>query len=122
MKKVSVKNLSLLGLILTAASAVTAAVVPDKADGKRLNNGTLRAFSATNAGVDQDAAAAVISCLALSGAASCTVTVQSNTTTGFFANESRLLDGGFYYQTIGNTSQTGGPANGNQSSVLQIIS
>lgn len=36
MKKLSVKKLSLLGLVLVAASAVTAAVLPSKSDDNRI--------------------------------------------------------------------------------------
>lgn len=119
MKKVSVKNLSLLGLVLMAASAVTAAVVPDKSDSKRVNNGTLRNFSATDAGADRDAVQNILSCIAIASGISCTATA-SNTTTGAFQDQSRLLVGEFYYQTLGNTSDTA-LVTGEQNSVLQQI-
>ncbi|MCF6402115.1 hypothetical protein L3C95_04470 [Chitinophaga filiformis] len=117
MKKVSVKNLSLLGLVLMAASAVTAAVVPDKSNARRINNGSLRVASDTAAGADQDAPAAV-SCVAdVDTLHSCTATAGSNTTTGFFPNQSLIQVGGFNYQTVGNTSQTAAQQ-GEQESVL----
>ena len=47
MKNVSVKNWSILSLILLGASAVTAAVMPDKAN-KRFVDGTLLQNSATS--------------------------------------------------------------------------
>lgn len=118
MEKISIKNFSLLALVLMAASAVTAAIVPDKANSKRVNNGTLRAFSATAGSVDQDAPQLVVSCLALPIAVSCTAT-NSCTTTAFFTVESCcLLIEGAYHQTIGNTSQTAN-LTGDQNSVLQ---
>ncbi|SDG48939.1 hypothetical protein [Chitinophaga filiformis] len=117
MKRVSVKNLSLLGLVLMAASAVTAAVMPDKSNNKRVNNGTLRAFSNGDS-VNED----VISCVIVSGGGvnSCTVSGTATTAAGAQIDESRVQIGSLFYQTVGNTSQTGGPANGNQSSVLAV--
>lgn len=121
MKKVSVKNLSLLGLVLMAASAVTAAVVPDKSSGKRANNGTLRLFSATAAGADQDAPQAQLSCIPeIESVMSCTATA-SNTTTGAFLQSSRLQIGTLYYDTVGNTSQTNPNDGVDQNSVLEEI-
>jgi len=121
MKKVSVKNLSLLGLVLMAASAVTAAVVPDKSNGRRPNNGTLRAFSATAAGLDQDAAQAVISCIPeVETIMSCTATNVTNTTTGGVAQSASAI-GGFNFITIGNTSQTNYNDMVDDNSVLQQI-
>lgn len=120
MKEISVKNLSLLALILMVASTATAAIVPNKSNVKRANNGTLRAFSFTDAGVDQDAVQAIISCKdAGASAVSCTATV-SLTTTGFFAEDSYIFLNGLYHQTIGNTSYTAAIP-GDQNSVLVTV-
>ncbi|MCF6402116.1 hypothetical protein L3C95_04475 [Chitinophaga filiformis] len=122
MKKISVKNISLLGLVLMAASAATAAIIPDKSNARRANNGTLRGNSATAAGADQDASFLVISCInEVETVMSCTATADTNTTTGFFQNESLLQIGLFFYQTNGNTSQTGA-ITGDQNSILQVVS
>jgi hypothetical protein len=106
MKKVSVKNLSLLGIVLTAASAVTAAVIPDNSDAKRAKNGELRLYSATAQGTDRDAPEAIVSCVQVSGAVVCTASA-SNTTTGVFDEQSLIQIGSIFYQTVGNTSQNG---------------
>jgi len=110
MKKVSVKNMSLLGLVLMAASAVTAAVIPDKSDSKRTNNGTLRANTGEQAAENQPN---VISCIFITGGGVNSCTVSATITTGTGQVES-LVNG---QQTDGNTSQTAGTP-GNQSSVL----
>lgn len=51
MQKVTLRKISILGLVLMAASAVTAAMVPSKADKKAINaaNGSLTENSATHA-------------------------------------------------------------------------
>lgn len=113
MKKVSIKNLSLLSLVLMAASAVTAAVLPGKTNGKAPNNGTLRQFSATVAGADQDALQGVLSCIPEQDTVqSCTATAVTGTTT---ANTSRDANG---LQTDGNTSVTNGIAGEQTSEVI----
>jgi hypothetical protein len=91
MRKVSIKNWSLLGLVLMAASAVTAAVLPNKSDRKITNNGTLRNNSGGNG------AAGVFSCIPHDTAVSCT----ANTAT----NSAASLDGDGK-QTVNNTSRT----------------
>lgn len=50
MQKISIRKLSILGLVLMAASAVTAAVMPFKTDKKviQANNGSLTFSSALN--------------------------------------------------------------------------
>jgi len=99
--------MSLLGLVLMAASAVTAAVLPDKADGKRTNNGTLRANSNTVNGP-----AGVVSCFDDEDTVdSCTATASITTGSG---QDDSTVNG---LQTQGNTSQTAAQA-GDQNSVL----
>ncbi|MCF6402117.1 hypothetical protein L3C95_04480 [Chitinophaga filiformis] len=121
MKKISIKNTS-LGLILIAASAVIAAVVPDTLSGKRVNSETLRAFGDTSSGADQDAGQPVISCWPeVEAVMSCTATAATDTTTGFFAVKSSHPIGGFDYQTQGNTSLTAGQA-GDQKSISVLVS
>lgn len=100
MKKVSVRRLSVLGVVLMAASAVTAAILPSKADGKFVNNGTLRTGVAT----DDDSPVALKTCVtnADGGAAVCTKTAGSTaaSTDGISGGQS-TVDG---LQTINNTS------------------
>jgi len=108
MKKGFPKNSSLLGIILMVASVVAAAMVPDKSNGRRANNGTLRAFSATAFGGDQDAPQAIISCIPeIETIMSCTAATKTCTTTGGSPNSCcSEVGGGLEYQTEGNTSQT----------------
>jgi len=123
MKKIPSKHISLLSLVLMAASAAAAVAAPDKLNGKRANGGTLRAFSATAAGADQDAAQASISCIPeLETFMSCTATIATQTTTGSQFLESVIELGGHYFHTIGNTSQTN-PNDGidQNSQLLEII-
>lgn len=85
------------------ASALVAAVVPDK-ENKAPKDGTLRHFSGSNAGADQDAAQNVLTCVPDQDTAySCTATVITGTTTG---NSTSRDENGL--QTDGNTSVTGG--------------
>ena len=117
MKKISVKNLSLLGLVLMGASAVTAAVASDKSNTRRANNGTLR----INSGISADGLAAVVSCSPRSGSAfSCTATDATLTSVGT-PDESLTVINGLNYQTIGNTSQTNPNDGIDQNSVLQRV-
>lgn len=65
------------------ASAFIAAVIPANAEKRQANDGTLRVFSVTIAGTDQDAPMIVISCIFDSDTIySCSVTVVTGTTTG----------------------------------------
>lgn len=101
MKRISIKNVSFLGLILMTTSTLIAAVVPNKGSVKAPNDGTLRQFSATVAGADQDAAQGVISCIPDADTVySCTASIGTGTTT---VNTSRDENG---LQTDGNTSIT----------------
>lgn len=95
MTKVSLRKLSMLGLVLMAASAVTAAIVPSKSKAAKLenseDNGRLLNASGlgTGGGVD--------SCVFASGAPTCHVT--ADTTTG---DNSSLVG----TRTDGNTSHS----------------
>ena len=109
MKSVSIKNLSLLGVVLMAASAVTAAIMPDKTEGKRVKNGQLLGNSASVGGP-----AGVLSCKAVLNGQQCTATVGTLTTAA--AADSYTVINNHNYQTIGNTSQDG------LQSTLQFIS
>jgi hypothetical protein len=95
MTKVSLRKLSVLGLVLMAASAVTAAIVPSKAkDLKQVNsdnNGILRDASGAGTGGGVD------SCVNGDDNFDCHVT--ANTKTG---NESENL----LTRTAGNTSHS----------------
>ena len=100
MKGVSIKNLSLLGVVLMAASAVTAAVMPDKSDSKRAANGRLFVQSNDGAG----GPAGINSCSAVSsGIVNCTATAGSATTSALDPSSSEIV-GGLNRDTVGNTS------------------
>jgi len=106
MGKVSLKTMSLLGLVLMAASAVTAAVMPRNFDRKRMNNGTLRFSSFSGGG-------ALATCFDdVDTVDSCTATVGTATTLA--GQDDSTVNG---LQTQGNTSQTASQA-GDQNSVL----
>lgn len=115
MEKVIIRRFSILGLILTGASMVTAAVIPDRKSSS-LKNGTLRAQSATLFGP-----AGIVSCIPdlWDSFYTCTATVDTMTTivsrvTAF--DESIYVDDfEFMWHTINNTSQDG------RQSVLQFV-
>jgi uncharacterized protein (DUF2147 family) len=106
MKSLSLRKLSMLGLVLMAASAVTAAILPDKAPKAKVegdDNGTLR----------EDQTGSVVTCVARDGAASCNVTVGTTTTGNQGNSFTGLLNTD---QTQTNTSQSafsGHPASSN---------
>ena len=121
MEKVSLRKLSVLGLVLMAASAVTAAVAPNKADDKRVsnNNGTLRPLSNSIGGP------AVFSCIDdVDTVDSCTATATATTTAGD-ANNSAVTQGINQVQTTRNTSNTlaipDGPGGADQTSHVVIV-
>jgi hypothetical protein len=92
MKETSIRNWSILGLVLMTASTIAAAIVPGNPNGKVANNGTLRV---------SDESLLVYTCIPQSSAMSCTATLVTNTTTSSFDSfDANSL------QTIGNTSQT----------------
>lgn len=70
MQKTSFRKLSLLGLVLMGASAVTAAILP-KTDSKKAFNGIQ---------VASTGASGQISCINQSGDLNCTVTASATTT------------------------------------------
>jgi hypothetical protein len=113
MQKLSLKNMSLLGLVLMGASALTAAISPSKVQNN--NNGRLAANSATGGSIYP-------SCVTASAAFVCTKTAGSTvaTTAGDLTNSyvgALLTD-----QTVNNTSDTLAiPDNGSQdqTSVVQ---
>lgn len=116
MQKLSAKKISILGLVLMGASALTAAVVPSKEvkEDQGDDNGRLLQLSATVNGPN-----AVLSCATASSPFQCTKTVGStvNSTTGSGLTNSyvgvNLTD-----QTVGNTSDTRAVA-GDQTSDVQ---
>jgi hypothetical protein len=77
MQKVSAKKLSVLGLVLMAASALTAAIVPNSSN-KILSDGTLKdaVDPASN-----DGGNVVNTCIPRSGANSCNVTAGTKSST-----------------------------------------
>lgn len=93
MKKLSVQKLSLLGLVLMGASAVTAAILPsqNKSTAVYEHPGTL---VESNNGAGQDDAlnpfthATAKTCVTASGAANC-----NNTTSGVAANSGSTMYG-----------------------------
>lgn len=124
MGKVSFRKLSVLGLILMGASAVTAAILPDKADNKRIsnNNGTLRPESNSIGGPG-----GVFSCFDdVDTFDSCTATAEVFTTTTH-GDEGNSYDtqGDDQVQTTRNTSQTfaipDGPGGVDQTSHVVVI-
>lgn len=116
MKKTVIKRFSILGLILTIASAVTAAIIPERKS-YSLKNGTLRARSATLFGQD-----GIFSCIpdAFDTFYTCTATadtVTSIVTRAISTFDESICVDDFYqmWQTINNTSQDG------RQSVLQFV-
>jgi len=115
MKKHIIRNFSILGLILTAASMATAAFIPDRKT-YGLKNGTLRAQSASSFGLP-----GIVTCIPdpIDSFYTCTATVDtltSNVSTTVFIDESIYIDKfEFMWQTINNTSQDG------RQSVLQAV-
>jgi hypothetical protein len=112
MKKVSLKKLSVLGLVLMAASAVTAAILPtntNKLQANSADNGTLRSQS----GVGNDNNVPVVSCVADNAGDnvfSCHLTAGSSTGAASEAIGAR---------TLGNTSDSdGNRLNGDTTSVV----
>ncbi len=108
MQKTSLKKLSILGLVLVAASAVTAAVVPNQISDKRdnANNGSLR--QTLTSGGDW-------TCVANSPGTGVTCTVTDNSsvdTTGGGSGSSVTQVNG--RDTLGNTSLTGIGGNDSQ--------
>lgn len=83
MKKLSMRKLSLLGLVLMAASAVTAAIIPSKTEGK-LVNGIVD--DSTGGGGQQ------LTCIPQSGGQACTATDEEFTTTTHEGNTSANQD------------------------------
>lgn len=73
MSKLSMRKLSVLGLVLMGASAVTAAIIPNKvkSDSPRVNNGAL--INSTNPSLK--------TCIAQDGANQCTATAPALTAT-----------------------------------------
>lgn len=113
MKRVSIKNLSLLGLVLMAASAVTAAVLPDKSNGKRAHSGSLRVNSGAGGSEPNPVTYSCVADDPDDTVFTCTLTAASQSTgTG----GTLVVINDRNYQTIGNTS-VGAGAN----SVLQLV-
>lgn len=114
MQKLSLRKMSVLGLVLMGASALTAAIVPAKKErsGDGQNNGRLALNSATAGGAN------VLSCVPDAVIESCTATEGSInfTTTGRNLADS-FVGTPLTDQTVGNTSDTSALA-GDQSSVV----
>lgn len=81
MKQISWRRMSILGIVLMGASAVTAAVLPSKSEARD------KTGSLTQAGT-ADAGAAVFSCTTSAGTpdAPCNITAGTATTNGSAAN------------------------------------
>ncbi|SHM37134.1 hypothetical protein [Chitinophaga sp. CF418] len=94
MKNISWRRFSVLGIVLMGASAVTAAVLPNKTDSKPLDVTGSLTLAGTFDGV------AVFSCTITAViTAPCTVTSGSATTVGTAANS--FVSG---FQTVNNTT------------------
>jgi hypothetical protein len=115
MKKTVIRKFSILGLILTAASMVTAAITPDRKP-YGLKNGTLRVRSASSFGMP-----GVVTCIPDQIDSFYTCTATADTVTSIvsgpaFLDESIYVDDlEFGWHTINNTSQDG------RQSVLQFV-
>lgn len=101
MKNISLRKVSILGLVLLATSAVTAAILPDNASKTKVaegdDNGSLRA-DFTNDGV---------TCVPGEGL-SCNITVGTTSTFHGEVNQGDSFTGaGNGIQTLTNTSQSG---------------
>ena len=102
MEKKTVRQFSLLGLVLMGASALTAAVVPTKPADVRegsADNGRALQFSANN-----DAVQASLSCAVQAGTPDCHVTAGTLSTVAGGNGTFIVTDDGGQYQTEGNTS------------------
>lgn len=101
MEKKTVRQFSLLGLVLMGASALTAAVVPTKAadvaDGSA-DNGRAQQFSAGN-----DANVAILSCAIASGVLDCHIT-DGTVSTVLGGNGTLVVQSVGLWDTQGNTS------------------
>jgi hypothetical protein len=105
--KSSIKRISLLGLVLMAAAAATAAVLSGNTNGRRVNNGSIRLCSGSGWGPN-----GVPTCVDdVDTVDSCTATVSDTSEVG---QDESTIEG---LQTVGNTSQTAGQP-GDQNSVL----
>ncbi|MCF6402124.1 hypothetical protein L3C95_04515 [Chitinophaga filiformis] len=115
MKRTTIEKFSMLGLILTATSMVTAAIIPDRKS-HGLKNGTLRVQSASVFGLP-----GVVTCIPdrIDSFYTCTATADTITTAKpatMFIDESIYVDDlEFMWHTINNTSQDG------RQSVLQFV-
>lgn len=101
MKEVSVRKLSILGMVLLAASAVTAAVLPEKSSDMRqvnsANDGTLRSQSGAGS-PDNDP---IISCVPDQ-----TQVWSCNMSTGTITTGSGVVSDDIGVNTNGNTSNS----------------
>ena len=78
MQKLSVKKLSILGIVLTAASAVTAAVMPSKSSDIKFANSADNGTLVDNSG--GGGSAGIVSCITdVNGGVSCHLTAASST-------------------------------------------
>lgn len=120
MEKKSLRKLSLLGLVLMGASALTAAIVPSKAadiQGNSADNGTLRPFSADNGVGDP----LINSCVNVNPVnLSCHFTSGTLTSGAGIGTRIQTV-GGHRYQTVGNTSNSDGDPDVDTTSILAAI-
>lgn len=96
MKKLSVKKLSVLGLVLMAASAVTAAILPNNSDATKFDDGSVD-NGVARIGSGAGSGAAVLSCVNFAATPDCHLTAVNITFTGV-ASSAALR------HTAGNTS------------------
>ncbi len=119
MEKKSLRKLSLLGLVLMAASAITAAIIPPKAveiQPDTADNATLRQLSCEGVGNPL-----IFSCCNINPVAlSCHYTAGTRTSGAGIGTLIQTV-GGHRYQTNGNTSLSDGDPDVDTTSILAAI-
>lgn len=114
----SIRNFSILGLLLLSVSAITAAIVPAQKNPLQtnsLNNGTLRQFSGGDGAIVK-----VLSCVTAMVAANCHKTDLSGTT-GDDNDTVQVNALGHVLTTRGNTSLSRVNIGGDTTSILVVI-
>lgn len=117
MEKKTFRQMSLLGMLLMGASAITAAIVPSKAAPDQTNsdnNGRVL----VNSGIGGSQSPAIYSCVAAAGTPDCHLTELSGT--GLVGTV--FVNGvGDRFTTAGNTSLSDPAIAGDTTSQLQLI-
>ncbi|AXY75210.1 hypothetical protein D3H65_15000 [Paraflavitalea soli] len=100
MKKVSVRKFTVLGMVLMAASAVTAAVLPGRSNDLKQDNSADNATLRSQSGLGNDVNQNIVSCVADNTQNwSCHLSLAATLTNGNGSNNAGNV-------TVGNTSQS----------------